>query len=202
MFVVLALPRSRTYWLSRLLSFNRNCHHETAIFWRSIDEVKTFFCGGTGSVETGVSPGWRLLRHHIPNLRMAVVRRPTEDCVQSTLRIPGLVYDEALLRKNYERMARALDEVSRQPNVLTVTYAQLATEEGCATLFEHCLGEPMPYWWWRSLRDENLQCDAASYIVWAQEHRGEIDTFKAAAWREMHRLVRSGEIRSERYALG
>jgi ribosomal protein S18 acetylase RimI-like enzyme len=146
-FVVLALPRSRTLWLSRFLSYgNYHCGHDEIQHMRSLEDCRTWFrqpCIGT--VETAAAPFWRLLP---PGLRIVTVRRPVEDVLASVVRVlPGC--DRAAMDRLLRAADRKLDQVeARVPDVLPVDYEDLADEGECKRLFEFCLPYPHdPAWW-------------------------------------------------------
>jgi hypothetical protein len=195
-FVVMALPRSRTAWLSVFLSYGAwRCSHERAVTMRAWGDVERFFGAPRhGSVETGISPGWRLLEEAFPALRRAVVLRPVADAVASTLRLPieriGARFDEARLRRNYAYLHRCLRAVAARPGVLALSLAELDTEDGCRRLFEHCLPYRFDREWWLMLRRLHIEQDALRHIADALKNRPAIDAFKSECWRRLRRLAR------------
>lgn len=196
-FLICALPRSRTYWLSRLLSYGDwTCHHEAAVRMRSINDAVEFFDRPrSGSAETGVSPGWKLLRHYVPDLRTVVVRRPVEDVVDAMMAVDvsGVAtYDREKLTRNMRYMDRALDRIAACPDVLTVQYADLDQEETCAAVFSHCLPHALPSYWWNEMRGRNLQTDVRRALHYYHANRAAIDRFKASCKTELWRLARLG----------
>lgn len=196
-FIILALPRSRTAWLAAFLTYGDHiCRHQTAIKMRSIDDIGAFFAQpNVGTAETAVSLGWRILEHHVPNLRRVVVRRSVDDSVAAMMRVDlreTAVYDAALMRRVMLREAAALDDISAEPGVLTVDFADLDRRDACAAVFEHCLPYPFPPAWWDSLRDRNIQCDVPAMLYYFYEHRIEIETFKRQCKNELRRLTYAG----------
>lgn len=147
-----ALPRSRSFWLSKFLTYGAwQCGHEELLHCRSLDDV-TAWLGQpyTGTVETAAAPFWRLLP---ASVRVVVLRRPVAEIVDSLARA-GFAIDPAQI----ERQACKLDQiVARVPNVLSVDYAGLADQVNGARLFEHCLGQDMPQGWWDAVSPINLQ---------------------------------------------
>ncbi len=91
-FVIFALPRSRTAWLSRFLSYGEwFCGHEELRHVRSLDDVRAWFSQGQiGTAETAGAPWWRLLERFAPYSPVVIVRRPVDEVVDSLARIPGL----------------------------------------------------------------------------------------------------------------
>lgn len=197
-FVVYA-QRSRSAWLARFLSFkDYRCYHDVAITMRSLDDVVRFFRQPkTGSAETAAAPGWRILHHHIPNMRAVVVRRPVEDVVDSMMGVDlaGIAtYDREKLMRGVVYGARILDQISEQRGVLTVEFADLEHDHVCRAVFEHLLQVEMPYDWWLKWRHINVQADVPAMLRYYQAHRDEIEGFKWAMKAEMRRLVAAGAI--------
>jgi len=198
-FLISALPRSRTAWLAAFLSTGGwTCHHQVAVRMRSIPDMVRFFqqpC--TGAAETAVSLGWMLFRYYLPELRTVVIRRPVEECVASMLRVDVAavaVYNEGVLRHGLTREAAALDALAEQPDVLAVDYADLAREDACAAVFEHCLPFPFPRARWLEMRERNIQADVKGLLRYYQANRVALDRFKADCKAELARLARAGMI--------
>ena len=198
-FVIYALPRSRTAWLSAFLSYGGwACLHEQAIFMRSLRDVRRLTARPrTGSVETAAGPAWRLLRHYAPEHRAVVIRRPVEETVEAMMeagRNAGAAYDEDHLRRAMRYGDRCLTQISDQPGTLTLDYSDLAGEAACQQIFEHCLPYPFDREWWSSLKDRNIQTDLSAFFRHYQETRGEVEVFKRTCRQELTRLVRAGEL--------
>jgi GNAT superfamily N-acetyltransferase len=162
-FVILSLPRSRSFWLSRFLTYgDYRCGHDEALRMRSGEDVRTWLAQDfTGSAETGAARWWRLIRHYRPDARIVVVRRPVEDVLDSIVRIDlsGVVtLNRAALEAGLRKKDRALDIVERcAPGVLSVAFDDLRSEDTCARVFEHCLPYRHDPAHWRALAGQNLQ---------------------------------------------
>ncbi len=198
-FIVYALPRSRTAWMSKFLSYGGwGCWHEQAIFMRRIEDFQTLLSWPRiGTVETALAPGWRLLHHYHPEINCVVVKRPIEEVVQSMMAtdLKGVAtYERHSLTKILEYGDRMLDDVIKNLPCLTLDFADLATQDGCAALFEHCLPFKFDKTWWEERRAENVQVDVAEYVRYYHENRPEIDGFKKLCWRELRRLRQAGKI--------
>ena len=170
-FVVFALPRSRTYWCSRYLSYGGwHCGHDEAAHLRSEADVRSWLAQpATGTVETAAAPFWRLLRHYRPDARVAVIRRPVDEVLASCMATAP--FDATTLHRSLRRLDAKLDQIThRWPNALSISYAELATEEGCAALFEHCLPHRHDPDWWRLLAPLNLQTDMVAMLRYCQAH--------------------------------
>jgi hypothetical protein len=200
-FIIYALPRSRTFWLSRFLTYGPwNCGHETAITMRSMQDVRNFFAQPYyGTAETAAAPGWRILQHYFPQMRQVVIRRPVEDVVAAMLRVDvsGVaVYDESKLRANMNRSMRDLERISADPRTLSVDYDELNREDVCAYIFEYCLMLRFDKVWWNEMKEKNLQRDVKQHLLYYHNNRFCVEKFKVHCKKEMRNLVYSGSISS------
>ena len=176
-FLVLALPRSRTAWLSRFLSYGEfHCAHEQARHIRSLEDVRSWLSQDfTGAAETSVARWWRLIRHLRPDLRIVTVRRPVEQVVESLMRLDlrGIfAFDRDRLAREMQRLSRALDRVENSAgDVLSVGFDDLADEAACRRVFEHCLPYQYDPLWWEELAPINVQADMRALMRHALAHR-------------------------------
>ena len=99
-FIIYALPRSGTFWLSRYLTWGGYaCAHEQARHVRAPADVRSWLAQDhTGTAETAAAPWWRLVQHYRPDVRTLVVRRP----VAGTL--PRLVECRSIYRADMVRI--------------------------------------------------------------------------------------------------
>ena len=165
-FVILALPRSRTKWLSAFLTYATwTCGHDEMRHCHSLGDVRAWLARPcTGTAETGAAPHWRLLRRLTRETRVVVVRRDIAAVFASLRRMPYEL-DWAWIARELQRQDAALDEVTdRWPGALSVAYADLEHEATCTRLFEHCLGLPHDHDWWASLAERNIQADVDSVV--------------------------------------
>src|SRR5215469_4135466 len=128
-FVIFALPRSRTFWASRYLSYGGwHCGHDEAAHLRSEADVRSWLAQpATGTVETAAAPFWRLLRHYRPDARVAVIRRPVDEVLASCMATAP--FDATTLHRSLRRlvakhriMAAMATNVSRE-TIEGVTFA-------------------------------------------------------------------------------
>lgn len=200
-FIVHGLPRSRTFWLSHFLSFgDYQCRHEQAQHLRSMDDIRSWLSmDWTGSAETAVMPAWRIIRHYRPDIKTLVVRRPVEEVVDSLMNLDfsGICYYERdTVIKGMTYLDRYLDQIEDEmPNTLSVRFADLATEETCKRVFEHCLPYTFDPKWWRIFEPMKLVINSRALMRYRFAHRAQIDALKAECWRELRRLARLGEAR-------
>lgn len=161
-FIVHGLPRSRTFWLSRFLTYGDwTCSHDELRHARSMDDVRTWFdLTFSGTCETAAAPWWRLVPR---DFRFVVVRRPVDDVVNSLSRFSE--FDRSKVSGIIEKMARKLDQIERRvPGVLSVRFRDLEDEGACREVFEHCLPYTHNPEWWRLMAPLNLQTNMAALM--------------------------------------
>lgn len=162
-FVVLALPRSRTFWLSRLLSYGgRRVDHDPSRFFRGRDDVAAYFRRpGAAAADTALGRIWSDVAPSLPReLRVVVVHRKPEDVADSLILRCGVRTARAQLVCTQGAVLSRLRAIGG----LHVSFAALAEERTCARVFEYCLGCAFDRAWWSGLKDQNLQCDRAQYV--------------------------------------
>ncbi len=183
-FIILALPRSRTFWLSRYLSYGSwHCGHDEIMHCRSLDDVRSWFAQpDIGTVETAGSPFWRLLP---PSAKIITVRRPVEDVLDSVVRaVPDC--DIAMMDKLLRSADRKLDQIeARIPFVMRVEFADLTHESGCARLFEHCLPYKHDPAWWYSWDAQRVSGNLAAQIRYCRAYLPQLQKLARAAKQAM-----------------
>lgn len=174
-FVIYALPRSKTFWISRWLSYGGwECGHDEIRHLRSIDDARSWFAQPyIGTVETAAAPWWRLADKIAPGIRTVVIRRPAVEVVESLMRL--LPFDRASLAKNIAHLNRKLDQIeARVPGALSVRFDELMSEAGCARIFEHCLPYRHDSRWWDLMASLNLQTNLASTMRYMMSHHRQL----------------------------
>lgn len=204
-FIVYALPRSRTAWLARFLSYGGwRCSHETAIFLRNLQDVRDVFAlSRTGTVETAAAQAWRIIHHHVPTLRAVVIRRPVDEVVESVLAVDlmGVAkYDPVRVRAIMDYGDRCLDQIALQPGTLSISFEDLARPEACAAIFERCLGIPFNREWWAHLAPQKIEVNVPAMIAYYHNHFNDIHRFKSLMRAELSRLARAGAFQMQRAA--
>lgn len=182
-FLVLALPRSRTAWLSKFLTYRDwACGHDELKHVRQLEDVKSWLAQeNTGTVETIGAPWWRLALKYRPDLRVAVVRRDPEAVTESLVRC-GLVQNPDLILPVMKRLDRKLGQIAKRvPGALQVQYEDLASEDGCARLFEHCLPYAHDSRWWAERAAENVQINAPALLRYCAAYQPQLDRVRAIA---------------------
>lgn len=176
-FLIYGLPRSRTFWLSKLLSYRDwHCGHDEIRHMRSLEDVRAWFSQPcTGTVETAAAPFWRLVPDGV---RQVVVRRSVADVVASAVQQGFAPEVERLIR----RLDAKLDQIERRvPGVLSVSYDDLATAEGCKRVWSHCLPYPWDSGWWAAIAGLNMQASIAEHVRYAVAYGPQIERATAAA---------------------
>ncbi|CAB4202520.1 hypothetical protein UFOVP1366_31 [uncultured Caudovirales phage] len=183
-FVVFALPRSRTAWLSRFLTYGDwMCGHEELRHTRSLDDVTAWFSQpNIGASETAAASWWRLLDRFAPGARVLIVRRPVSEVVNSMINIPGLSFDRAALERAMSKLDRKLDQIeARCANVLSVKFNDLNDETVCAAAFEHCLPHTHDHEHWARLAPMNIQIDMPALTRYVQAYLPALNKVAAIA---------------------
>jgi len=196
-FVIFALPRSRTRWLSRFLSYGDwHCGHEELMHCRTLDDVRSWLAQPcTGTAETAAAPFWRLLTAYAPDARVVVIRRPVAAVVASLMAL-RLGFNEGVLTLAMRRMDAKLDQIAaRLPGALSVPFEDLATEAGCARVFEHCLPYRHDPAWWAAVAPMNIQCDMVAVLRYFAAHGPQLQKLaRQAKHRMAATLARPAEI--------
>ena len=190
-FIIYALPRSRTAWLSRFLSYGKTtCYHEQGRFIRSAEDVRLWFQQEDVGVADTLSPSWwRLIQHYRPDVSVVVIRRPIEEVLASMLRLDlGFRAEvlEPVLRRQDRRLKQITDTV---PGVLEVSFKQLEEESWCRKIFEHCLPYPYDSAWWSLLSKLNIQCNMAEITRYMLLHVEPLFRARDNCWAEMRKTL-------------
>lgn len=186
-FLILALPRSRTFWLSKFLSVGDfECGHEEARYLRTVEDAKTWLQDDSrGSCETGIAHYWRLIQEINPNIRIVVVRRPVAEVVASLMRLDmkGVgAFDRELLEKRMTRLDAKLAQIARRvPGVFSVNFADLPHEETARAIFAHCLPYDFDLERWRLFERANLQCNMRAMVRYAISYRAALEKAEKTA---------------------
>lgn len=206
-FIIYALPRSRTKWLSSFLSYgDYECAHEQMRFLRGMDDARSWLSQDfTGVADTSAAQWWRVVQRLRPDIRTVVVRRPREDVLASLMALDmrGVcTFDRTLLNKQLEVQDRRLDCVERQvPDVLSVRFDDLKEEHVCAEVFEHCLPYEHDQEWWKAWAPLNIQASMPSLIRYTLKHRRQIKRTAQSALRQIRMLPTSQTKGQEKWSL-
>lgn len=153
-----------------------------------------------GTAETAAAQGRPLILHAVPNIKEVVILRPVDEVVDSMIRAAeGIaIYDCKKLKRNMEYGDRQLRKIAKDPNVLSINYADLQNQEMCEKIFEYCLPYPFDREWWEFMKNKNVQANVRAIINYYHRHREDIEEFKSHCKSELRRLCYAGEIPMKR----
>src|ERR1700693_5504840 len=151
-FIILALPRSRTTWLSHFLSCPpRSCGHDIGAESASVQDFLNRLAQVDGTVETGAVIGWQLIPHLIPPATIITIKRPVSE-IKESLRAFGI----RPIRGELEMRRAMLDECAATPGVQSFDFSELNDPEVCRAIFERCLGFWLDPKWYRRYATRNI----------------------------------------------
>lgn len=182
-FIILALPRSRTKWLSSYLScFDWYCGHDELRHMRGLDDVRSWLSQPkTGTVETLAAPWWRLIMKYRPDIRVIVIRRPVEEVVNSLMAM-GHFADRALVTATMRKLDAKLSQIEKRiKGAVSIPFRELARQDICSALFEYCLGVKEPEGRWAQFDRANIQCSMPAMIRYADANQMQISRLSAVA---------------------
>lgn len=194
-FIIYALPRSRTYWLSRFLSYDAyECGHEQMRYLRGKEDARSWLAqDDTGTVETAAARWWRLIHHWRPDIRTVVVRRPVAEVVDSLMRLDmrGVcTFERSALTIAMNRLDRCLDQIERHvPDAVSVSFKDLESEQTCASLFEHCLPYDHDPEWWQAYAGLNMQISMPAMMRYYFANKRQIATAAEICRRQMRGIL-------------
>jgi hypothetical protein len=132
----------------------------------------------TGTAETAAAPWWRMACKYEP--RVVVVRRPVSEVIESLMRTAP--FDRGGITALMTRLDRKLDQIEKRvTGALSVRFADLASEETCACVFEHCLPYVHDHQWWETMAALNLQVDMAALLRYYQAYQPQIEKLRQTA---------------------
>ena len=188
-FFILGLPRSRTFWLSKFLTYREwTCGHEELRHIRTMEDAKSWLSQPfTGSAETALAPFWRLLPK---DARLVIVRRPVAEVKDSLLRLSlgdGGAFDPIALDGLLKRADAKLDQIEArwQGPIIEVRFDGLNSETACKAIFEHCLPYDFDRAWWNAFSPVNLQCDMQEIMRHSRAFAPQMSRFAKIARQKM-----------------
>lgn len=176
-FIVLALPRSRSFWLSKFLSYPPyKCSHDLILQSDSLKHLITNLSSVTGSVELGLGLAWPLLLNLLPETKIVVIRRDLNDVYRSLHRLGLYIPVEEL-----EMRDKALEQCSQHPKVKSYSFEDLGNPECCKEIFEYCLNCEWDETWYRAYAGTNIQLDVPKRMQLNMERLAVINKIIAEA---------------------
>lgn len=165
-FIVLGLPRSRTYWISRFLSYGETeCDHDPARHFTSrADAIDYLNRPGLAAVDTSLGLIWADIAPKLDRrISVVVVHRAITDVAASLRRIGFQDAGTSALEAFAEKLW-AIPGLHLTFNVLDRFY-------GCTSLYTYCREERLPVDWWNEMKDQHLECDRAGYMLDVMNNR-------------------------------
>lgn len=165
MFLILALPRSRTAWLSHYLSYpmarppqlvGHDILGECESVQMFLDSYKN---GMWGTVETAGSFLWRIVRQELPDCKIVLIRRPLVEVTRSLINA-GLAGDLTRLAAN----DALLDAAATDPEIVSVPFNLLSEPWIGRWLFESLLELEWDFEWWYRVVNTNIQINVPQFI--------------------------------------
>lgn len=185
-FVIHALPRSRTYWLSQFLAYDgRIVGHDLGGKASSCQDFVDQWGAMAGTVETGSMFAHSLLKTAFPAARTVTIRRPWRDVAASLARFGINDIEDELIERD-----RHLDAIEAA-GAERVEYDDLADVRCCSALFENLLGVSFDFRHWRAWDAINCQVDMPAWLARLHERREQIEALKS----EADHLIKSGSAR-------
>jgi hypothetical protein len=183
-FIVFSLPRSRSAWLTHFLSYPpKRVGHDVIVYCNhATDFVKMFSDGMDGTCETATVLAHRLIKHLMPNVKFAVIRRPRAAVVASLAH-----FEISAPAGELEARDAMLDQVAAIPGTLSLEYDELDSPDWCRRLFEFCHKDvDFEIEWWAQCSRFNIQVEMGKQLTLLYERR----EFLSSLRKEMLALTR------------
>lgn len=153
MYLIFALPRSRTTWLSVFLSNESGlCYHDKSIEFATLKAIHEWGLDNPncGIIDTALIVHWEKLMEMNPNVRFILIERPLCDVEESLKKINLPIMSLGVLQKN-------LIEMKKNPRVMIIQFKDLDDMEMCSKLYEYCTELPFNRDRWELLRRIDMQ---------------------------------------------
>lgn len=178
-FMVVGLPRSRTAWLAKFLTYRKQvCVHEPSLHWADMADLGLWLAkkeGASDSMLTWLAHDAKRLRVDLP---IIVIRRNRSEVLES---IKKLDYKTADYLPWYlKRLDERLDRIEDELQCFATSFQSLHSPTVCGRIFRMCLGEKMPAGWWERWRDENVQANITETLKLIKENEEGIKTVYGA----------------------
>lgn len=195
-FLILALPRSRTTWLSEFLSYGDwYCGHDEIQYMRQMEDVKSWISQPkTGTIETSVVPFWRLAFDLNPNLKIVTIRRDPVEAAKSAVSA-GLGTDLDSMVKYFKYLDHKLNQIEKRTGCRSFKYEDLTQESVCADLFEYVLPYKHDSERWLTLTNNNIQINTNALVRYVQAYRMQLERLGGIAKQKSIMLMTSSRYR-------
>lgn len=196
-FLVLTLPRSRSTWLSKFLSYRDwSCGHDELQYMRQLEDVRSWLDQpNTGTVETAAAPFWRLALHLKPDLKLVVIRRDPTEAATSAVN-SGLCSDFDETLKLFKYLDHKLAQIELRTKCKSFWYEDLVDESVCKDLFEYLLPYKHDHNRWAKFDKENIQINVPALIRYVSAYKVQIERLSAIAKQKSLALLTTHKVDS------
>jgi hypothetical protein len=170
-FLVLSLPRSRSYWMSQWLAVP----HDLGTTVSSVHQFACSVVAAGGSVETGAAEFYKTIQRVLPKARLLVLWRDPEDVIDSLERLGA-----PWAREEIELRASALQELATL-GVPSIHSDELSNPLRAAEVWEYLKEIPFDFELWRSLVNVKLEINWAKRLERLEERNFEISLLRSEA---------------------
>lgn len=162
-FFILGLPRSRTAWLSMLLTDAQTfCFHEGAGSFPTWDAFAAALkarpepCSGDSNAALFA---WiEELVRDFPDAAFIVIRRDADECRESFC--AAAPHSEGTIRAGWAEYVRLFEAaLQKLPSYMEVPFAELNTLAACDAICQHATGRALDEGRWRKLRGLRVTAD-------------------------------------------
>lgn len=168
-FIIFALPRSGSTWLSAFLSHDGwICVHDPSIALQDVRHLESVLAQPNfGICDTQLVLLWTEIVARWPHARFVTLRRPMEQILRSAAK---LGFAGPKVERNLLRLDCAMKDVEKLRGVLCTSYGELGSAEGARKVFEFCLPVPWDPAWYNYLSTINIQVDARAQLQLAKQN--------------------------------
>jgi|SRR5579864_8792782 len=185
-FLVVGLPRSRTAWLARFLTYeDRTCTHEPSLRWTEHADLKRWLALKQGASDSMMTWLVHEALELCPELAVIVIRRDRAAVIDSIKKLKYPVQE--YLPSYLAAMDRRLDEIEDYLPCYSASFDWLVYPQVCGLIFRKCLEEPMPPSWWKRWKDVNVQASIPETLrVLKENEMGRINVYGRRHWEKQH----------------
>lgn len=178
-FVILGTPRSRTFWLSRFMSYaGRSVLHEPSVNFGDLSDLSWLLNTDTvaGVVDSMLTFRWHDIVRFRPATRIVVVERLRHQVIASFMRTG--IFNGHMAPSNH-RLAEllymhglAMDALRREVPHLYVPYSMLGELHTLDLIWRYCglPGDGVPMAWSNEWVDQRIEADIPATFARAAEN--------------------------------
>lgn len=150
-YLVLGLPRSRTAWLSLLLTHGESfCFHDLSGLvhhkWELAAKIQSHEAYACGAADSGAILALGEVMAAMPHTRLVYVERPVREVAASMHELLRLRDVDLVQTANYiTRLAGIIDDAQHRYPGLKVRYEDLDSEVTCRAIWQHVTQDRLPF---------------------------------------------------------